>query len=242
MNQNKLEKYLAKPNPTLDNPPENRLIPVFLSDSKGRYLRYEAAVPLEHNIVWVDQGHEGGRTTRQGLEWVRQNVKNFPTRYPYGFVLFVWLGTCNFCDLNASRHLNLKNLARVSAETILDLKKIVRLGAEHNFQVILLEIPVFCTQEWNRRHGHQAPEEFREQDRLIQRDIQLVNEEIRKINVESGKVTPLFNVDLKRKRQRLSVSNSYFNFSQFRDGVHPDRLLSRYWLRKIAELVLLECY
>ena len=88
MNQNKLEKYLAKPNPTLDNPPENRLIPVFLSDSKGRYLRYEAAVPLEHNIVWVDQGHEGGRTTRQGVEWVRQNVKNFPTRYPYGFVLF----------------------------------------------------------------------------------------------------------------------------------------------------------
>lgn len=240
MNQTKLEKYLARPNPTIENPPENRLIPVFLSDSKGKYLRYEAAVPLEHNIVWVDQGHERGRTTRQGLEWVRENLNNFKTRYPQGFVLFVWLGTCNFCDFDANRHLYLKdNLARVSAETILDLRKIVKLGSENNFQVILLEIPAFCTQEWNRQHGHTAPESFSEQDHFIQRDIQLVNEEIRKINVDSGKVSPLFNVDLKRKRQG---SACYFNFSQFRDGIHPNRLLSRYWLRKLVELVLLECY
>ena len=74
MNQNKLEKYLQKENPSLVNIPENRLIPVFLSDSKGRYLRQQAATPLEHDIVWVDQRHEGGRTTRTGLEWVRSNI------------------------------------------------------------------------------------------------------------------------------------------------------------------------
>lgn len=143
--------------------------------------------------------------------------------------------------MDANRYLNLKeNLARASAETIHDLRRIVKLGTDNNFQVILLEIPVICTQEWNRLQGHPSPEEFREQDRLIQRDIQLVNEEIRKINVESGKVSPMFNVDLKRKRQ--SSSSCYFNFSQFKDGVHPDRLLSKYWLRKLAELVLLECY
>ena len=74
-----------------------------------------------------------------------------------------------------------QDITRISAETIHDLKSIVELGIANNFQVILLEIPVFCTREWNRQHGHPSPDDFIEKDRLIQRDIQLVNEELRKI-------------------------------------------------------------
>ena len=243
MNQNKLEKYLQRPNPSLLNPPENRLVSVVLSDSKGKYLRYQASQPLEHNIVWADQQHEPGRTTAQGLDWVRSNLNNFNTRYPNGFVLFVWLGTCNFCELDANRCLTIKeDITAISAQTIHDLRNIVRLGAANNLQVILLEIPVFCTREWNKIHGHPLLDQFIEQDKLIQTNIQLVNEELRNINLDNGKVVPLFKVDLKRKRPRFSVNRSYFSFSQFRDGLHPNHLLSRYWLRKLAELILLECY
>ena len=243
MNQNKLEKYLQKENPSLVNIPENRLVPVFLSDSRGRYLRQQAATPLEHDIVWVDQRHEGGRTTSAGLEWVRSNSSSFRDGYPNGFILFVWLGTCNFCDKNENNWLSLKDdIARTSAEIIIDLGKIIRLGRENNFQVILLEIPIFCIQEWNRVHGHPSPEDFRQQDKDLQRDIHLVNEEIRRLNLDSGKVTPMFNVDLKLKRHRISPNRSYYNFAQFTDGVHPNQLLSRYWLRKISEVVRLECY
>ena len=243
MNANKIGKYLEKENPLLVDIPENKLVPVILSDSKGRYLRQQAATPLEHDIVWADQWHESGRTTKAGLDWVKRNVKNFDVKYPNGFILFVWLGTCNYCEKNANNQLFLKdNIARVSAEIILDLGKIIRLGQEHNFQVILLEIPVFCTKEWNKLHGHRTPEEFDEQDQRLFQDIKLVNEEIQRLNLDSGKVSPMFNVDLKLKRNRITPNRSYYNFSQFMDGIHPNPLLSCYWLRRIVELVRAECY
>ena len=98
MNANKIGKYLEKENPLLVDIPENKLVPVILSDSKGRYLRQQAATPLEHDIVWADQWHESGRTTKAGLDWVKRNVNNFDVKYPNGFILFVWLGTCNYCE------------------------------------------------------------------------------------------------------------------------------------------------
>ena len=134
------------------------------------------------------------------------------------------------------------NIARVSAEIILDLGKIIRLGQGHKFQVILLEIPVFCTKEWNKLHGHRTPNDFDEQDQRLFQDIKLVNEEIQRLNLDSGKVSPMFNADLKLKRNRITPNRSYFNFSQFTDGIHPNPLLSCYWLRRIVELVRAECY
>ena len=111
--------------------------------------------------------------------------------------MFVWLGTCNFCDKNKDTYLSLKeNTAHVAAQTINDLKQIVKLGVENKFQVILLEIPVFCIQDFNRVRGHKSPSDFREQDILLHQNIQLVNEEIRKLNLDSGKVVPMFNLDL----------------------------------------------
>ena len=73
MNANKLQKYLDRPNPSnpsiqLEILPESRFVSVFLSDSKGRYLRRQAALPIEHNIVWVNQRNESGRTTGEGLQ------------------------------------------------------------------------------------------------------------------------------------------------------------------------------
>ena len=92
---------------------------------------------------------------------------------------------------NANNQLFLKdNIARVSDEIILDLGKIIRLGQEHKFQVILLEIPVFCTKEWNKLHGHRTPNDFDEQDQRLFQDIKLVNEEIQRLNLDSGKVSP----------------------------------------------------
>ena len=54
------------------------------------------------------------------------------------------LGTCNYCEKNANNQLVLKDkIAQVSAEIILDLGKIIRLGQEHKFQVILLRYQFF---------------------------------------------------------------------------------------------------
>ena len=82
-------------------------------------------------------------------------MHNFRNRYPNSFNLFVWLGTCNYCEVNAQNHLILRdNIAKMSAEIVLNLGRIVHLGIEKKIQFILLEVPVICTQEWNRVHGH----------------------------------------------------------------------------------------
>ena len=52
----------------------------------------------------------------------------------------------------------------------------MRLGQEQKFQVILLEIPVFCTQEWNGLHRHITPKDFEEQDQKLFQEVHLVNE------------------------------------------------------------------
>ena len=245
MNARKLQKYLDRPNPAIENHnlPENRYVSVAITDSKGRYLRRRAALPVEHNIVWVDQRNEPGRTTTEGLEWVRNNVENCQKKYT-SFTLFVWLGTCNFCNKNKDKYLSLKeNVARVAAQVISDLRQIVEIGFQNNFQVVLLEIPVYCIQEYNRVHGHKSPSDFQAQDEILHQNIQKVNEEIRKINLNSGKVSPMFNLDLRRKRPGSPRSNRcYYNFAQYEDGLHPNVILSKYWLRKIAELVRSECY
>lgn len=242
MNVAKLQRYLDTPKPSIDNPPRMRLVPIILSDSKGRYLRRQSTLPLEHDIVWCDQFNEGGRTSDLGLEWVKSNFEKWGTKYK-DFFLFVWLGTCNFCTKN-NKYISLKeNISREAAKIISDLRQISELGSAHNFPVLLLEIPVFCIQEWNRVHGHKSPADFKEQDELLHQSIQVVNEEIRKINLDKGKVSPLFNLDLRRKRKSSSVSSRrYYSFAQYVDGIHPNHLLSKYWLRKISEVVRVECY
>ena len=75
MKANKLRKYLEKENPLLVSIPENKLVPVFLSDSKGRYLKQQVATPIEDNIVWVDQWHESGRTTKGRIRLGQKKCK-----------------------------------------------------------------------------------------------------------------------------------------------------------------------
>lgn len=63
MTDKKLLKYLRKS----FEPPngEQRLTPVVLTDSKGKYLQPQCSLPIGTNIRWWDKS---GRNTKQGLK------------------------------------------------------------------------------------------------------------------------------------------------------------------------------
>ena len=92
-------------------------------------------------------------------------------------------------------------------------------------------------------HGHISPELLKDHHHGLQAAIKLVNESIRVINRRNVKKSPNFNAAIEKTRKNNSKSNKYrWTFGQFLDGMHPYPSLSKYWLRKIAEIIRKKCY
>ena len=241
MNKRKLERYLENCASLTDGYLRQVQTPLLLTDIKGDYLSEHSTNRIENSIVWL-----GGKgwTSERGLDYFTSNCDSL--RATNGdFHLFVWLGTCDMTSKSRRTryvHLN-SNYSRDAAKLILNLKKFSTLASRKNFPVTILEIPVYCIREYNKYQGHSEPEIFAEQDRKLHLSIELVNKEIRKINRRNVKISPKFNSDLEFTRKNNSKYNKYrFCFAQFKDGVHPNPLLAKYWLRKISEKVDLQCF
>ena len=114
---------------------------------------------------------------------------------------------------------------------------------KRGYSVTLLEIPGYCIREYNRVHGHDNPQIFKDHDIGLKTAINIVNDGIRKINRRNGKISPNFNSAIDKTRKNNSRPNKYrWTFAQFLDGMHPKPKLSKYWLRKIAEIIRKKCY
>ena len=68
---------------------------------------------------------------------------------------------------------------------------------------------MLCLREYNKHYGHGEPEIFADQDRNIQRSIEVINHEIHKINRINDKKSPKFNCDLALTRKNNSKYNKY---------------------------------
>ena len=118
------------------------------------------------------------------------------------FSLYVWLGTCDLTHKQV-KYISLKDsYNRDAAKLILNYKKLAKQASELNFSATFLEIPYYSIVEWNKAKGHKNPDVFQEQDKKLQLAIQVINEEIRKINIENDTRSPKFNVDLERNRKK----------------------------------------
>lgn len=239
MNKTKLERYLASGPSFTEGYIRQVATPILLTDSKGDYLSEQSENCVDNSIVWL--GGKGWTSTR-GLEYFRRKCRGLKERYDNSH-LFVWLGTCDLTTKNRKYVYLNENYSRDAAKLMLNLRKFSNLARRENLQITVLEIPVFCIRAFNKYHGHREAEIFEEQDKNLHLAIECVNKEIRKINRSNIKISPKFNCDLQITRKNNSKYNKYrFNFSQFRDGIHPNPLLSKYWLRRISEIVDLHCF
>jgi hypothetical protein len=111
--------------------------------------------------------------------------------------------------------------------------------------VVFLEVPSISIQHWNYSQGHTNYKDYEDQDKKLELHLDILNEEIRKVN-GSGNKSPRFMQDLWRGSKGhnpRSHTKTYTDLSLLkRDGVHPKKILSRLWLRRIATKILTDCF
>ena len=243
MSEVKLANYLSKSN---FNPPigPRQFTPVILSDSKGKYLKDNIVNSFDNNIVWWCRS---GANIEDSFKWLKANIDN-KLKTLVKIRLYIWLGTCNLTSKDKGIHISLRSTNDDTVNHIIEQLHTFQtfLAGYPQVQYTFLEIPVYSIIHWNKSHNHPDTTIFKEQQTLLENQVQKVNDEIRKLNCEIGTNSPDFSKFLKastRHRTRSKYTTwKYFNFNLYRDGIHPGQSLARVWLREIGDRIKTQCW
>lgn len=244
MSTNKLVNFLNKPRPSKG--PRQTHMPVVLTDSKGVWLKNRAVDPEDTNIVWWAKS---SAKTKDRKDWLESNIEE-QVRTSGDIWLYVWLGTCDLTS-KGKKYISLTSITGddtvdLIVQTYKEIRTIV--NKYPGCKITFLEIPLYSITENNKRKQQKDPSTFADQDIELQRQIRKLNEYIRSLNTETNCHSPIFNTDLiitslvKQGKKRTPVKHSKINFKLLADGIHPDVLLARTWLKKISEQSKRDCW
>ncbi|KAK3083860.1 hypothetical protein FSP39_004254 [Pinctada imbricata] len=238
MSKPNIQKVLAQLKPDFE---EKRQIstPVLLSDNKGSCLKREVSTDLESEIKsWC----KGGQKTHDAVQWLRQNIRH-KVRHYGKLQLYVWLGTCDL-TIKSGKFTSIRSTNNDTVDYLVSkYQEIISIVNEYrDISVTFLEIPSYSISKWNKSRCHQNPENFREDDRLLESQVELLNEHIRSLNLTTR--SPKFSLDLRRNRRVNKGKKTiyYFNYELYKDGVHPCSSLAKLWLRRLTLLITKDCY
>lgn len=236
MSLSKLEKYLDKP---IESPQRLSSRPILVTSSKGfsllRNLDLIKCLGFELEInCWP------GANFNQTYNWLKSNLAGKQRNYG-DITLYIWIGTCDltskkgkFIDLAQNSDNECEEFIHFQIDRIVSFVK--------NFstvKLIFLDIPPYSIVSWNTYKGHQCPDLFIDQDRILDGRITLLNNYIQEVDQHLGVKSLNFRADLlkyKRKGRKPVV-----NFDLFKDGVHPGRVLARVWMRRFVTKIFHDC-
>lgn len=243
MSEAKLRKFINRPLIKPTN--KQKKTALILSDSKARYIR-EWLEDSDVNIIWWA---ESGSTTENRLEILKGRLRNLVVeRSDDSFIVYVWTGTCDL----TYKYRGLTYLKSVSDTLSTQYLKTQFLQLKQfcskftNVQVLLLELPPYSIYQYNTRSRGSNPvevETLKSLDKTLFGQIEEINSYIRELNKEDGFVSPSFKNDVMNNRKSNNrKSAKSFNYKLMKDGIHPDELLSRAWMRRILTQIYLNCY
>jgi hypothetical protein len=227
MSKGKLQAYLARP---FEIPTGSKTITsIILSDSKGFNLKDQVTNIVEQNMKWWCKP---GRDSTQTLNWIRQNISDQIGHYD-NIALYIWIGTCDLTRKN-KQYIPLANHDNSSLNTIKEhFEEIAKILQSYPACTLtFLEISVYSIYIPTKYKGHKEPNQFKEQDELLISQVRALNDYIRKLNIRLQKTSPNFSQEINHKKSSNS-KNKYqllrdnYNFTLYRDGVHPARELAR---------------
>lgn len=240
--RNKIKKFLNKPRLTTSG--ERILKPAILTDSKGHIDRY-ASHNAERDILWWSAS---GENIEKRITWLKKNIARHIIRHG-NIWLYTWLGTCNLTSKN-------KKYITLTSDTNLEIDNIIRKYEEiidiinkyPGSRITILETPIYSIKAWNTKQGHKNPDIFDDQDTKLQQQIHNLNGKVREINNRLGSHSPEFSSDISNTskyhcgKDRKTKIRKYYDYGLYRDGIHPDELLAKNWLRKISEQTKRDCW
>lgn len=235
----KFQKFIDK---TLEKPDTLSYTPILLATSKGNYLKFHSDLVDQYKINIEFHCKPGGRFA-DFYPWL---ARYLPGKvYKYGkIVLYIWLGTCDL-TYKSGKFIQLRHSSDHEAVTYLieQINKFQAYLKEYSASVkpIFLEIPPYSIQVWNSSRGHQNPEIFKIDDSLLSHRIALVNEYIASINAVNGVTSIRFRLDLLKVRKSKANKRTSIHFGHYKDGIHPNRILARYWMKRLIAKIFIDC-
>ena len=222
---------------------------IVVSDSKGSRLENVAGLSHpEKEIIWKSKG---GRNSFQAANFIEENLEFFIDRYG-PILIAVWTGTCDLTQFIPQKHFIPRtkrgryiDLSNVTVSDIVSqYQRILSLASKYGsaVKVVFLECPQYSIKIWNKGQGHLDSESFSENTDILLHRIEILNKEIQRLNDASQITAPKFGLDLlKSRKSNKGYTSKKVSYSLLKDGIHPDTVLSRYWLRRIV-LTLLVVY
>ena len=239
MSNTRLQKFLDRPECI---PSRDQIVtPALLSDSKGLRLK-DTNEGSRYNLkFWCKKG----ATLEEETYWLHWNLRR-KVRKHKKIHLFVWLITCDL-TYKKGKYIDLlcSDIRMVEAVEMKLRDLLAEVAKYPDVDVTLLEAPIYSIEKYNNKKGHPNSEIFKEKDVQLLQQIEGVNERSRAINVEIGRsatVSPRFSVDLQARRKVNKKYQSYYNYGLLEDGLHPDILLARAWLKRIGVRICSLCY
>ncbi|MES9880802.1 MAG: hypothetical protein ABW185_07985 [Sedimenticola sp.] len=102
--------------------------------------------------------------------------------------------------------------------------------------MVFLEIPPYSMVHWYITKGLVVTDGLKAQDLELFERICMINDFIREKNDRFAVQSPRFKLDLLNTRKTAGkASRKSISFKHYLDGVHPDQLLSKVWLKRVIE-------
>jgi hypothetical protein len=89
-----------------------------------------------------------------------------------------------------------------------------------------LETPVYSIYHWNCHRKHKSPDEFKDQDSTLADQVIRLNTKVKELN-DRINITP--------------ATRTQYNINLYADGVHPENLMAKTWLKEIVDQAQLNC-
>ena len=232
---------------------KNRTL-IVVSDSKGSRLQNCVSNKYpENEIIWQAKG---GRNSFQAANFVEDNLSDFVHQYG-PILLVIWTGTCDLTKFSQTSNFNAHNarqrrkryieLSSISVGDIIQQYNRILCAATKygsNVKVVFLECPQYSIKNWNENQGHPDFESFQYCTEILLRKIENLNSQIQLLNHTYGISAPKFGLDLlKTRKSNKKYQSTTVSFSLLTDGIHPNTILSQYWLQRIVHTLLIpQCH
>ena len=233
-----------------------RYKPILLSDSKGNYLR-EFSDLIENEGYSIEFNCRGGLRFLDQYFWLRNNLRRKICKYGH-ITLYCFLGTCdltlkktkyitnsqgknvrrNYIDLRHNSDAEAYSYIQTQIQRFIDF-----VSQFPTVKIVFLKIPLYSIQKYNKYLGNEDYADYRENDFRLTDRIVLCNEYITEVNNSNGVKSPNFKKDIQndRKAKGKIGSRSSYDFSLYKDGLHPNPDLAYCWMKKIVTQIFVDC-
>lgn len=231
MSENKLRKCIRKG--TTDVKADLSFTPVFVTDSKGKYLKCCAT---DDRIKFYCKSSVNSEDIKK---WFKKNIPKLVSKYSR-VRIYLWIGTCDL-TVKSGRYivLNKDSSVKTFKDNLLFLKDTY---ASESVKITFIHVPYYSIRIWNKTKGHKSPEQYTSDDETLNSRIDNINNYIDDLNSELSSYSPKINGDLLRSRKRANSLQRYSqNFKLLPDGIHPGTILAKAWFVTLVKIINRDC-